>query len=171
MINRPRAVSFVAALALVSTCAVADARTGNFGGGGRGVSFHGGFHRVAPHGGFHRFAPRSAVRVAPIPRQGVTHRHVRRDGRDFRRHHRHKFHNRDIAAGVTFVYGSFDPNGMAEFAQPLPSRAINPAAATGNDDLAAAASGPICRSADQVVPRERGGQTIVTVTRCYPPNE
>jgi hypothetical protein len=70
---------------------------------------------------------------------------------------------------VSVVYGSFDPNGMAEFSQPLPSRAIGPTAATAGDEFAA--SGPICRSADQVVPRERGGQTIVTVTRCYPPNE
>lgn len=160
MINRPRAVSFVAALALVSTCAVAEARTGGFGGGGgRGASFH---------GGFHRFAPRPIVRVAPVPRHaGGVARHVRRHG-DFLRHHRHRFGHRDTGAGVNVLYGAYDPNGMGGFAQPLPPGAMGPTAATG-DELAAA--GPICRSADQVVPRERGGQTIVTVTRCYPPNE
>jgi hypothetical protein len=169
MINRTRVASLVAALALVSTCAIAEARPGGFG-GGRAVSSHGGFHRFAP-------TPRPVVRVAPVPRPAATggvarHRHVRHDGRDFRRHHRHKFHHRDTAAGVSVIYGSSEATGMEEFSQPLSVGAIAPiapTAATAGDDLAA--SGPICRSADQVVPRERGGQTIVTVTRCYPPNE
>jgi hypothetical protein len=165
MINRTRVASIVAALALVSTCATAEGRTGGFG-GGRAASFH---------GGFHRFAPRPVVRVAPVPRHAVTSgvalhrrdvRHVRHDGRDFRRHHRHGFGHRDTAAGVTVYYGAYDADDIARFGQ---SPAFGPAAATAGDDVAE--SGPICRSADQVVPRERGGQTLVTVTRCYPPNE
>jgi hypothetical protein len=64
-------------------------------------------------------------------------------------------------------YGAYDADDIARFGQS--PAAFGPTAATAGDDLAA--SGPICRSADQVVPRERGGQTLVTVTRCYPPNE
>jgi hypothetical protein len=92
---------------------------------------------------------------------------VRHDRRDFRRHHRHKFDHRDNVAGVNVYYGGYDADDIARYGQS--PAAFGPTAATAGDDVAE--SGPICRSADQVVPRERGGQTLVTVTRCYPPNE
>ncbi len=163
MINRTRVASLLAAFALLSMCAAADARGG--GGGGRGAS---------SHGGAHGFASRSVGRVAPGARHGVARsgilprhdgRHVRRDGSDFRRHHGHRFDRRDITGRNVYYGGVVGDDYTTTGAYP----AYGPSVAPSADDQGA--SGPICRSADQVVPRERGGQTLVTVTRCYPPNE
>jgi len=166
MINRTRVAAFVAALALVSTCATAEARGG---GGGHGGSFHGGLRGPAFHGGFHRVAPRPVMRVAPgsrhvggVPAHRGQFRHRRHD--HFARHHRNR--NDDTGAGVNVYYGgSGDDFGW--YGQP--TGAVAPAVPTAADGPTA--SGPLCRSADQMVPRERGGQTLVTVTRCYPPEE
>src|SRR5262249_60186077 len=80
------------------------------------------------------------------------------------RHHRNR--NDATGAGVNVYYGgSGDDFGW--YGQP--TGAVAPAVPTAADGPTA--SGPLCRSADQMVPRERGGQTLVTVTRCYPPEE
>jgi len=164
MINRTRVASLLAAFALLSMCAAADARGGG-GGGGRGAS---------SHGGAHGFASRAGGRIAPGARHGVARRgilprhdgrHVRRDGFDFRRHHGNRFDRRDMA-GRNVYYGGVVGD---DYATPGAYPAYGPSVAPSADDDRA--SGPLCRSADQVVPRERGGQTLVTVTRCYPPNE
>lgn len=162
MNNRTR-VSLISALVIlsISTSVEAAGRGGGVrAGGARAATFHAG-----PH-----FAVRHRPFIAPVHRQGRVHSVL--SPHRFGLHHRRGINRQagDAVIGGGIVLGpSYDSSGMGFGPYPPAPVAPDPILAQPEDSLAAA--GMVCRTTVQIVPRERGGQAQVRVTRCYPPGQ
>jgi len=169
MLNRTRVASLVALLAAVSLFAVAEAsaRGGGFARGGGGFA---GGHGAVFHGGPRHFAGHPIVRH-PIGNPHRVARFGRHDRHAFGHRHRNRFDDNN-GTGAAYV-GSVDDD-LGDFGAPYyygAPQSVAPDLPTGSESEPAtqfAASGRICRVVNQMVPRERGGETAVRITRCYP---
>lgn len=176
MLSRVVAAAFAAACALFAASAPVHsaARGGGMAIGGHGF-FAGGVRHVGPVFG-HRGVPhdrhvipitlRKPVLRVHFPQHAFFHHHFARHAFfHHRRFTRDGFFGPGWGGGSAYYYdpsadsglttGTVDPNGVLIDPTPVAdSRAPIGFARTG------------CRSQDVTVPSEKGGQTVVTVTRC-----
>jgi hypothetical protein len=142
----------------------ASARPGGGPGIGRGGGGHiGGFHRGGV--GFHRGIARPFVHGRHMHRHGGHHRFSRHGIHHGKHGHHHGKHDDKRGIGLSLPWA-----GVAYFGDALAAPGL---IAPGVPDVNGGPGGApvfyrhVCRSDAQVVPSGRGGETEVTVTRCY----